>query len=263
MGVFDKLFKNRKNAYSEQKVQEPATNNENTRLHTWSLAAARQGASKLPSVLSYPNDPIANLMFEPYMKDVSNSQCNYQFRLYTEIADVCPEVRKNRSGFEIDETHIYWKKGESAWCSVSVMKAPSVRTTPLRNWVDTQDQFLGMLGQTSFLRYPSAWGACDYQNIEKAYVNQCDEYDRLHQFDESHVFFHVFTLNKQCYKKFILLARKNEFAWRVECNIPSQSAKISSTDFAPPALVFGSFFPLTFQDTEILSAEAASEKSPT
>ena len=235
-----KSFGKHRRSTPAEKTEAPTQHQESSPLLRRALEAARQGQATLPAFLRYPDDPISQLMFEPQMRDVVNAPCRYQFRLYTEIADVTPETRV---ASPMEEVHTYWKEGQPAWCSVSTMKSPSVKTSPLNGWLGT-DQFSEMFGQINqLLRCNAGRDTSAYQSCEKGFLGQSKEYDRLHQFAESCVFAHVFTLGGQYYKKFILLARQEEIAWRVECTIPSDVPGIAPTDFVPPALVFGSFFP--------------------
>ena len=87
---------------------------------------------EIPGYLVYPNDPLSQIMFGSKMQEVCDKRCGYKFLLYTDIADPSPEIRQQTPPFDINETHIFWKPDSSAFCSVSTMKAPSVKTSNLR-----------------------------------------------------------------------------------------------------------------------------------
>ena len=234
MSIFDRLFKNKEPVNTtEQEEVSP--------LLKRTLAAAREGGSELPAYLRYPYDPISKLMFEPKMCDILNPQCGYQFRLYTEMAEISPEIRKHNT---IEETHLYWKSGQSSWCSVSITEHPSVKDNPLKNWLAADNVYKRFGLPPIFTRCPIDLKNCDYQTFDELQLTSSKKYDLLHQFDESDVFCRVFSIDQHYYKQFILLAKKEVVAWRVECTIPSDDTKITPPDFVPPAQIFGSFFPV-------------------
>lgn len=198
----------------------------------------------LPGYLLYPGDPIAQKMFEPHMKIVSDDRCGYQFKLYTEIADITPEIKGQMPAMEINETHVFWKRDSAAWCSVSTMKGATVKTSNLRNWVEASDQMAMLFGgMIPFLNLPSQRETGEYRRVSMYYLGENASYNKLHGFEETHVYCHVFYLGDQLYKKFILCAKKDAVSWKVECTIPSAAEALSPTDTVPPGLVFGSFFP--------------------
>lgn len=75
-------------------------------------------------------------------------------------------------------------------------------------------------------------------------MEEWNDYNQLHGFDESRVYCQVFYLNGQLYKKFILVARKRDCSWRVEVNIPSETEQVLPPDFVPAGQTFDSFYPL-------------------
>lgn len=199
----------------------------------------------LPGYLVYPNDPIVRKMFESQMKAVSDQRCGYQFMLYTGIADIVPEIKQQMPSFDLNETHIFWKQDSPSWCSVSTLKAPSVKTSDLKNWVETNDRLGLMLGKmTTFLNLPSQWEAGEYRRVKMYYLGENIDYNKLHSFEEAHTYCHVFYLGETLYKKFILCAKKNTASWKVECTFPSEQEALSPTDTVPPGQILGSFFPV-------------------
>ncbi|MGN0801707.1 MAG: hypothetical protein ACI4MF_03820 [Candidatus Faecivicinus sp.] len=198
----------------------------------------------LPGYLVYPNDPIAQKMFGSQMTAVSDQRCGYQFMLYTGIADTVPEIRQQTPAFDLNETHIFWKPDSPSWCSVSTLKALSVKTSNLRSWVESYDQMDMMFGAaTPFVNLPSNWEAGEYQRVNMYYLGENAAYNRLHRFEESHVYCHVFYLNSQLYKRFILCDRNDTSSWKVECTFPSKQEALQPTDTVPAGQIFGSFFP--------------------
>jgi hypothetical protein len=83
-----------------------------------------------------------------------------------------------------------------------------------------------------------------YQKAALYDMEEWPDYNQLHGFDESHVYSHVFYLDHQLYKKFILVAKKWDCSWRVEVNILSEHEQIMLPDFVPAGQAFGSFYPL-------------------
>ena len=164
--------------------------------------------------------------------------------LYTNIADPSPEIRRQTPPFDINETHIFWKADSSAFCSVSTMKTPSVKTSDLRGWVESTDQ-MGMLfgDMTPFLNLPSGLANGEYRRVEMHDLGECTAYNKLHGFEETHVWCHVFYLGDTLYKKFILCAKRDTTSWKAECTFPSDSEALLPIDAVPPGQVFGSFFP--------------------
>ena len=125
------------------------------------------------------------------------------------------------------------------------MKGESVLHTPLRNWVEKADAFTTMFDAMDIvLRTPTPLRNKTYKKVMMADLEEFADYNRIHGFEESHVYAHVFYLDDQLYKKFILLAKKNDCAWRAEVTIPTKMESIIPPDYVPPALVFGSFFPI-------------------
>ena len=199
---------------------------------------------RIPGYLTYPNDPLSQRMFGSKMQEVCDKRCGYRFLLYTDIADPSPEIRQQTPPFDINETHIFWKPDSSAFCSVSTMKAPSVKTSNLRGWVESTDR-MGMLfgDMTPFLNLPSGLANGEYRRVEMHDLGECAAYNKLHGFEETHVWCHVFYLGDTLYKKFILCAKRDDFSWKAECTFPSDSEALLPTDAVPPGQVFDSFFP--------------------
>jgi len=230
MGFFDRLFskKNRKTtnqAHAEYKASPTLT-------------------EPLPEFLCYPKDPLSEKMFGSAMADVIDKRCGYRFKLYTGIADVVPEIRPQTPDFDINETHIFSKEGSDAWCSVSTMKTPSVKTSRLQNWVEANDQMGMMFGSMiPFLNLPARMENSRYTRKKFVYLGEYKEYNKEHSFDESHIYFHAFCLGDTIYKKFILCARRGIYAWKVECTIPSNTEALLPPDNIPFGQTFGSFFP--------------------
>jgi len=201
------------------------------------------GSNVLPPFLLYPDDPIAKIMFESETEQVLDPRCGYRFMLYTQIGNTTPEVEADTQMFEINETHFFHKPQSDSWCTVSTMKGESVKNTPVCKWVES-DNVLMMFGATDqLLRLPKPFRNLTYRRVALLDMQECFEYNKLHGFDESHVYCHVFYLNNQLYKKFILVAKKQNTSWRVEVNIPSNTESILPPDFTPPGMVFGSFYP--------------------
>ena len=125
------------------------------------------------------------------------------------------------------------------------MKGESVRQNSVRNWVEKADQFLDMMGaMDSMLRLPRRLQGKKYTQLAKYDMGECLPYNQLHGFDESHGYSHIFLLDRQIYKKFILVARKDNCAWRAEVNIGSDQNQIMPQDYVPCGQTFGGFFPL-------------------
>lgn len=201
--------------------------------------------TKIPVFLLYPDDQISEMMFEKSMKQIQNTRCGYRFMLYSDAARSVPEIEKQSQQFEIDEIHYYYKEDSPSWYSICTMKGETVKSTPVRNWVEKADQFAVMLGaMDQALRTPKSFRGRAYKKVALVDMEEWNAYNQLHGFDESHVYCHVFYLNKQLYKKFILMARRNDCSWRVEVNIPSETEQILPPDFVPAGQTFGSFYPL-------------------
>lgn len=206
---------------------------------------SKEEISALPGFLVYPGDPIARNMFEGKVKEIRNRKCGYQFLLYTDIADTTPEIRQQQPAFECNETHIYWKPDSPSFVSVSTMKGPGVKTSSLRNSVEAQNQMGLMFGDmTPFLNIPSKMETGEYRRVGMVDLGQEAAYNRLHGFEETHAYCHVFYLGDKLYKKFILIAKRDTFSWKAECTIPSETERLQPSELVPPRLVFGSFFPM-------------------
>ena len=201
-------------------------------------------ASEIPGYLVYPDDPLSQMMFSSKMQEVRDRRCGYQFLLYAGIADPSPQIRQQTPSFDINETHIFWKPGSPSFCSVSTMKSTSVKTSNLRGWVESGDQMGMMLGaMTPFLNLPAGLAAGEYRRVKMYDLGECADYNKLHGFEETQVYCHVFYLGDILYKKFILCARQNTFAWKAECTFSTDSEVLLPTDTVPPGQIFGSFYP--------------------
>ena len=125
------------------------------------------------------------------------------------------------------------------------MKHESVRKNSVRSWIERADQFMLMAeAYDMVLRVPKSMRGKTFKNVAMYYIEQNEMYNQLHGFDESHVYCRVFYLGEQLYKKFILIAKKDNWAWRVEENIPSRSEQIEPPDFVPAGQTFGKFYPV-------------------
>ena len=200
---------------------------------------------RIPVFLLYPDDLISEMMFGKSMKQIQNTRCGYRFMLYSEVAGSVPKIEKQSQQFAIDEIHYYYKEDSPSWYSICTMKGGTVKNTPVRNWVERGDQFAMMLGaMDQVLRTPRLLRGQTYNKVALVDMEEWNDYNQLHGFDESHVYGHVFYLNDQLYKKFILVARKHDCSWRVEVNIPSETEKILPSDYVPAGQTFGSFYPI-------------------
>lgn len=198
---------------------------------------------EIPSFLRYPDDPLSKMMFEASMKKIQNDKCGYRFMLYTESAESVPEINQLTPPFEINEIHYYFKDNSPSWYSICTMKDKSVSVNSVRSWVEKADRFAAMIGDMDqVLRTPKPFIGQVYKKVAMVDMDEWPDYNRLHSFDESHVYGHVFYLNDQLYKKFILVAKKNICSWRVEINIPSDTEQIYPPDFVPAGQTFGSFY---------------------
>lgn len=200
---------------------------------------------KIPAFLLYPDDPISEMMFGKSMKQIQNTRYGYRFMLYSEAARSVPDIEEQSSQFEIDEIHYYYKESSPSWYYICTMKDGSVKNNTVRNWVEKADHFAAMLGvMDQVLRISRPLRGRTYRKVALLDMEEWNDYNRLHGFDESHVYGHVFYLNAQLCKKFILVARKHDCSWRVEVNIPSETEKILPPDFVPAGQTFGSFYPV-------------------
>ncbi len=198
----------------------------------------------IPSSLCYPDDPISEVMFGNSMKPVRNEHCGYRFMLYTEVADIDPVIELQDPQFDRNEIHYYMKNGSSVWYSISTMKHESVLENSPREWVEKADGFLIMFDAwEQVLRIPEPFRGREVTNIDIVNLGSSEEYNRLHGFDESNVYCRVFCCGEQIYKKFILVAKKDDWSWRAEVNIPSDTKVIIPSDFVPAGQTFGEFYP--------------------
>lgn len=180
------------------------------------------------------------------MKQIRSEKCGYTFMLYTAVAEPDPDVQPQTPPFELNETHIYSKEDSPSWYSVCIMKDKSVANNSVRSWVEKADRFATKLGaMDAVLRTPKSLAGQTYKRAAMVDLEESPAYNQLHDFDESHVYCHVFYLNDQLYKKFILVVKKNICSWRVEVNIPSDTEQILPSDYVPAGQTFGSFYPAT------------------
>lgn len=200
--------------------------------------------STIPAYLQYPDDPISKTMFKDHMIQIKNERCAYRFLLYADGISPEPVVEQNSPPFDRNETHYYANPETPFWDTVSTMKHESVSTGSVVRWIQSDELSERMGAVDAFLRRPEFMRGRAYRAAAMLYdLGESAAYNTEHGFDESHVFCRVFYLDEQIYKKFILLARRKDWSWRCEVNIPAQRAEIMPPDFVPPGLVFGSFFP--------------------
>ena len=126
--------------------------------------------------------------------------------------------------------------------TISKMNNEYIHTSNLRDLVE--NQFALMIDYDNILRIPQHMRGKTFKDIAMYYIEQNDLYNQLHGFDEAYVYCRVFYLDKQLYKKFILVAKKDDWAWRIEENVPSLSEEIEPPDFVPAGQTFGRFYPI-------------------
>ena len=92
------------------------------------------------------------------------------------------------------------------------MKAPGVKTSNLRNWVEMNDQ-MGMLfgDMTPFLNLPAGLANGEYRWVEMHGLGECAAYNKCHGFEETHVYCHVFYLGDTLYKEIYPLCEAGQF----------------------------------------------------
>lgn len=204
---------------------------------------------KIPAFLLYPEDPLSAMMFGNSMKQIQNENCGYRFMLYTEAAEPIPEIEKQSPSFELNESHYYFKPGSPTWYCICTMKDNSVVNNTVRNWVEKADHFSATLGaMDQVLRIPKAIRGKAYKKVAMVDMGEWPDYNTHHGFDESHVYGHIFYLDGQLYKKFILVAKRQTCSWRAEVNIPSNLEQLIPPDCVPAGQTFGSFYPLDNSD---------------
>ena len=212
-------------------------NKRNNNLENQILNLPDAEISKLPKYLIYPQN------LDSKAKAISNQKCGYQLMLDNELANTTPEVKKNQPAFDCNETHIYWKTNLPYFVSVTTMKTPSVKTSNLKGWVESQDKMGQMFGSMiSFLNLPSKMNFGEYTRVQMIYLGQSETYNKLHSFEETHVYCHIFYLGNQLYKKFILCAKRGITSWKVECTIPTEPNAVPTQNIELPGMIFGSFF---------------------
>lgn len=201
----------------------------------------------LPGFLVKPSDPVSKRMFGKNLVAVRHGVCRYCIEVNPEYQGIVPWVAKKSSGFELDETHVYSKKGMPSWYAVSTMKTPSVRTSPLEGFVMQPYRLSAMMNMPALMvMMPEGRKIEAYESVKLHDLGAWPEYDAPRGLEESKVYCHVFRLNGKIYKDYILCARKDDFAWKLECYFESQggSIEISNVDFIPPGFLFGGFKPL-------------------
>ncbi len=197
----------------------------------------------VPAYLVYPNDSFSRMMFEGKMREVMSLTCGYRFMIYLDTADYTPAVYPLSPAFERNEIHYYFKENAPSWYSISTMKHESVYHNTVRGWVETADHMLMSAGMTDdVLRLPGYLQGRRYTGLGIFDLGEFQAYNRIHMLDESHVYAHVFYLDSQLFKKFILLAKRKDWSWRLEVTIPSNYETILQSDFVPPGQTFGMFF---------------------
>lgn len=199
------------------------------------------------SFLTKPTDGFSAKFFGKDMVQVSNILCRYKMEIYGPAAGKKPYKGKKSKAFKIDDTHIYCRYSSDSWYAVSTLKTPAVKTTPLKNMVLSPYYLSQMTGQPMpFVSIPQDRKIEDYKSMELTCLGSWEEYNRIHCLEETVVYCHIFLLNGEIYKDYILCARKNEYAWKVECYLKAMhaDARMFVTDSVPVGYTFGSFFPI-------------------
>lgn len=199
------------------------------------------------SFLTKPTDEFSARFFGKNMVEVSNIRCRYKMDIYEPAAGKKPYNGKRSQAFKIDDTHIYSRHSSDCWYAVSTLKTSMVETTPLKNMVLSPYHLSQMTGQpTAFISIPQDREIENYKSMELTCLSSWEEYNRMHCLEETVVYCHIFMLNGEIYKDYILCARKNEYAWKVECYLKAMhaDARMSVTDTVSVGYTFGSFFPI-------------------
>lgn len=197
----------------------------------------------LPGFLLKPNDPISRKMYGDGASIVEQPGCNYSIEINSGYYSHQPKV-KQVSDFET--IHIYAKSETPSWQTVTTMKHPTVPTFPLEGFVSHKYRLSQMLNvPTVLISVPDGWEILNYESLKMVKLGSWEAYDLPRKLDESVVFCHIFRLNGQIYKDYILCARQQDYAWKLDCYFQSQTgSELSPVDFAVPGYMFGSFFPL-------------------
>lgn len=197
----------------------------------------------IPAYLLYPNDVFSRRMFEGKMSEVISLACGYRFMIYNETAGITPVVQYLFPRFDCNEIHYYYKEEAPAWYSISTMEHESICYNTVREWVEVADMMQMEMGNVDeMLRLPGYMCGRRYCGAGMYDLGEYSAYNRAHMLDESHVYAHVFYLDDQLFKKFILLARRNDWSWRLEVTFPSNMEIITPADFVPPGQTFGRFY---------------------
>ncbi len=195
----------------------------------------------LPAFLLRPMDEFSEKFIGKDMITVRDAKCKYATEIYGEVAENNPKVVKYGT-YEINESHIYSKEGESSWYVISTMKTPSVRTSDLKNSVlAPYNLSRSFKTPETLILLPDGKSYDGYSSIKMNYMGSYDNYARQKGLDEAVVFCHVFSLGNEMYKDFILCARKGDYSWKLETIIPAKHQQILPPDFVPPGYFFGSF----------------------
>lgn len=205
----------------------------------------RSASEPLPGFLVKPDtdNPIIQLMFGE-LSQVQDRRCGYQIELLPQYVNLVPQISKRSAQFEIDETHIYSKPDMPSWQAVTIMKTPMVKSSPLQSMALTPYRMYQMLNiPTMAIPFPEHRSVESFESIQMHLLGGWEAYTRQKGLDESLVFCHVFRLNGEVYKDYILCARQGDFAWKLDCIIQSQgnSNELQAVDFVPPGFLFGGF----------------------
>lgn len=201
--------------------------------------------ANLPEYLTYPNDCISQKILSPHLMAVCDQKCGCEFMLYNQIANRKPEIRNATPAFDLNETHIFWKPGAPSWCAVSAIRGSDIRTADLKSWVEVNDFFCVLTGDMSqILNQPTQMESGAYRRAAMQYLGSNADYNRLHGFQEAHIYCHRFYLGDILYMQCILCAKRDITAWKVECTFPIQEETTDPSDMVLPGLLFGSFFPV-------------------
>lgn len=199
----------------------------------------------LPAFLVVPSDPLAGLMYGNDCVSVENRVCCYRIMVNPQYHEPQPEIFKLQ-GMEINECHVFSRQEIPSWIAISTMKDESVKQSPpLDSFFMEPYNLSKMLGGIAdgVVHAPSYRKIESYKSIRLGRLGSWSKYDEWKHFDESVVFCHIFFLNGQMYKDYVLCARKDAYAWKLECYIEAMQGvpDILPTDFVPVGYLFGSF----------------------
>lgn len=231
MSFLDRLFQKKPNQAKTQTALQP------------DCIVPKPSSEPLPGFLVKPSHPLIQQMFGQFTP-VQDRRCGYQIELNPDYTSLIPQISKRSTQFEIDETHIYSKPDMPSWQAVTIMKTPMVKTSPLQSMALTPYRMYRMLDVPAMaIPFPEHRSVESFESIQMHLLGGWEAYTRQKGLDESLVFCHVFRLNGEVYKDYILCARQGDFAWKLDCIIQSQenSTEIHAVDFVPPGFLFGGF----------------------